>query len=211
MEVIRVENIEKKFSAITLFKGLSFSINEGEIVALVGPSGSGKTTLLMIISGLIKPEKGKVFLLGMDMLRLRSSKLRKFLRENVGFIFQDYNLFPHLSVFRNIMMSALLTNRVKKEEIISLMEKTGIKELASRKVNYLSGGEKQRVGIVRAIAKMPRVILADEPTGNLDIESTLKVIDLLRTLCKEKKITALVATHDPLVVEKSDRYIELRR
>ncbi len=209
--MLKVEGLFKAFGGVELFNGLSFEVKEGDFVAIVGPSGSGKTTLLMIVVGLLKPDKGKVKLLGKDITSIKGGELERLRREEVGLVFQEPQLFNHLSAEENVRACATLTKRLKDEEIEELFKELGIDYLKGRKVKNLSGGEKQRVSLARALSKRPKILIADEPTASLDYKNTQRILELMLKLRRRYNLTVLVATHDPVVMERADLIVNLRK
>jgi len=194
-------------------RGVSFSVKRGDFVAIVGPSGSGKSTLLNLIGALDRPTSGKVIIGGVDISRLKSSELARIRNTKIGFVFQSYNLIPRMTAVENVELPLLLwrMSSVKRREIaISLLEGLGIGGRAHNKPEQLSGGEQQRVAIARALATNPEMILADEPTGNLDTKNADLVMDLLQQLNEDKGKTLIVITHNPEVAARAHRVIYLR-
>ena len=215
---IVAEGIEMTFELgkqrYQVLKGIDLVIKSGDIQLLMGPSGSGKTTLLSILAGLLTPTEGQVYLLGQEITRMSREKLAKYRLENVGFIFQGFNLFPALTAAENVELVLNykgITRGVARKQAQLLLEQV---ELGSSYVNQkpseLSGGQKQRVAIARALAGNPKLIMADEPTAALDSQSGHNVIQLLRTLAKEQGCTVLMVTHDPRIIDVADRvsYLE---
>ncbi len=196
-----------------VLKGIDWQVKSGDIQLLMGPSGSGKTTLLSILAGLLTPNRGEVYLLGEEITRMSRSKLARFRRKNIGFIFQNFNLFPALTATENIEVVLNIKGIQGKKARIQaqgLLEQVGLGLQANQKPADLSGGQKQRVAIARALAGHPRIIMADEPTAALDSQSGHKVIELLRWLAKEEGCTVLMVTHDPRIIDVADRvtYLE---
>ena len=196
-----------------VLQGIDLEIRSGDIQLLMGPSGSGKTTLLSILAGLLTPTTGKVYLLGEEITKMSRTKLSRFRRQNIGFIFQDFNLFPALTAAENI--EAVLNikgiqGKAARYQAQALLEQVGLGLKANQKPGDLSGGQKQRVAIARALAGNPRLIMADEPTAALDSHSGHTVIELLRHLAKEGGCTVLMVTHDPRIIDVADRvaYLE---
>lgn len=193
---------------LKILKGINWTIPQGKIQLLMGPSGSGKTTLLTILAGLLSPTQGAVSLLGTDITRLSSAQLSQFRLRNIGFIFQDFNLFPALSARENVELKLnLLGIRGKKARLESehLLEQVGLAEKMSLTPSQLSGGQQQRVAIARALAGNPPLIMADEPTASLDSHNGRLIMELLRNLAQEHKATVLMVTHDPRIVDFADR------
>ena len=215
---IVAEGIEMTFESgkqySQVLRGIDLAIKSGDIQLLMGPSGSGKTTLLSILAGLLTPTEGQVYLLGQEITRMSREKLAKYRLENVGFIFQGFNLFPALTAAENVELVLNykgITRGVARKQAQLLLEQV---ELGSSYVNQkpseLSGGQKQRVAIARALAGNPKLIMADEPTAALDSQSGHNVIQLLRTLAKEQGCTVLMVTHDPRIIDVADQvsYLE---
>ncbi|HXF48899.1 MAG TPA: ABC transporter ATP-binding protein [Verrucomicrobiae bacterium] len=208
--IIQIESLSKSYYRdsleIPVLRNLSFSIPEGEFVALMGPSGSGKTTLLNMIAGIDRPTKGAVKVAGTDLAKLGESELASWRARHIGFVFQFYNLIPVLTAFENVELPLLLTNLSKDERKKHVETALGIVGLADRMHHYprqLSGGQEQRVAIARAIVTDPTVIVADEPTGDLDKQSAEEIMGLLSRLNSEFKKTIVMVTHDPRAAEKA--------
>jgi putative ABC transport system ATP-binding protein len=194
-------------------KSVNLDVKFGDIQLLMGPSGSGKTTLLSILAGILTPTSGSVRLLGQDITKLSSSRLAQFRLENIGFIFQGFNLFPALTALENVEVALNLKGirgGAARKQAIELLEQVGLLDKAKRYPRDLSGGQKQRVAIARALAGNPQLIMADEPTAALDSHNGHAVIELLRHLAKEKGRTVLIVTHDPRIIDVADRvaYLE---
>jgi ABC-type lipoprotein export system ATPase subunit len=190
-----------------VLRDVSINFEEGSIISITGKSGAGKSTLLGILSGLLKPQKGKVYFRDQDIFRWGDFRRARFRSSSMGFIFQFYNLFPDMTAYDNILYPASLNRRAPADinrEIEELAELLGIRGMLKQYPETLSGGERQRVAIARAIINKPRLILADEPTGNLDDKTTGDIVDLFTTLKKERGITIIAATHEGELVEKSD-------
>jgi putative ABC transport system ATP-binding protein len=196
-----------------VLKGIDLEVRDGDIQLLMGPSGSGKTTLLSILAGMLTPTEGSVHLLGQEITRLSRSQLARFRRDNIGFIFQGFNLFPALTAIENVEV-ALNVKGIRggtaKHQAKGLLEDVGLEDKANLLPRDLSGGQKQRVAIARALAGNPQLIMADEPTASLDSKSGHAVIELLRQLAKERDRTVLMVTHDTRIVDVADRvaYLE---
>ncbi len=211
------EDIRKSFrlgrTDIQILKGVSFTVEQGSRVALLGASGSGKTTLLDILGSLSRPDSGKAVIAGQDITHLSRHAQVKFRRKNIGFVFQSYHILPELNVLENVMLPARLDGmnlsevRTRAEE---LLEKVGLSHRMKHRPNELSGGEQQRTAIARAMMNKPPLILADEPTGNLDSVTGQGILELFTQLQEETKATVLMVTHDRHVASLSDRIIELR-
>ena len=198
---------EAKVDAI---KNINLSINKGEFVAIVGPSGSGKSTLLHLLGGVDKPTSGKVYINDVDIYNLKEKDLSIFRRRNVGLIYQFYNLIPVLSAKENILLPAELDNRkIDKEYLDDLLNTLGLKERENHLPNELSGGQQQRTSIGRALINRPAIVLADEPTGNLDSKNSKEVIELLKLSVKKYKQTLIMITHDINIALQADRVITI--
>lgn len=190
-----------------ILKGIDWEIEAGDVQILMGPSGSGKTTLLSILAGLLTPTTGNVYLLGEDITTMSRSDLAKFRLDNIGFIFQDFNLFPALTAAENVEVALNLKGirgKAAKHQAQILLEQVGLGEKTNLKPRDLSGGQKQRVAIARALAGHPQLIMADEPTAALDAASGRAVMELLRQLAKERGCTVLIVTHDPRITDLAD-------
>ncbi|MDT8719341.1 ABC transporter ATP-binding protein [Clostridium sp. 19966] len=214
MEILRVENLNKVYgtgnSRVDALKDINLSVNKGEFAAIVGASGSGKSTLLHLLGGLDMPTSGKVIIDSESIYDYKEEKLAIFRRRKIGFIFQFFNLIPVLDVEENISLPALLDNeKVDKkylDEIISLL---GLTERKTHLPSELSGGQQQRVSIGRALLNKPSIILADEPTGNLDSKNSKEVIDLLKFTAKKYNQTLILITHDVNIASMADRIINI--
>ena len=214
MEILRVENLCKVYgkgeTKVTALDHVSFKVNKGEFVAIVGASGSGKSTLLHLIGGVDRPTSGKVFIDGNDIYKLNDDKLAIFRRRQVGFIYQFYNLLPILNVAENITLPLSLDKRrVSEEKINEMLRLLGLEKRKNHLPNELSGGEQQRTSIGRALITNPALILADEPTGNLDSKASEEVIALLMKSNKEYNQTILMITHNMEIARCADRIIKI--
>ena len=184
------------------------SVERGEFVAVVGRSGSGKSTLLHMLGGLDRPDSGKVFIEGRDIFGLKDEQLAIFRRRKIGFIFQDYNLMPALNVWENIVLPIGLDGkRVNKDYVMSIVKSIGMEDRLTATPSMLSGGQKQRVAIARAIASRPAIILADEPTGNLDSKTEMEVISILKNCVSKYGQTLVMITHDETIAQMADRIL----
>jgi putative ABC transport system ATP-binding protein len=193
-------------------RGVDIEIGKGEFTAIVGPSGSGKTTLLNIIGGLDRPSSGSILVGGTDISKLSDNQLIDFRKENIGFVFQAYNLIPVLTAQENVEFVMLLQNRSKSERdqrVKELMEAVGLGDRLHNRPSELSGGQQQRVAVARALAAKPDFILADEPTANLDSVSTYNLLDIMAKLNKEEDITFVFSTHDSRVISRARRVITI--
>jgi putative ABC transport system ATP-binding protein len=197
---------------VAALDGVDFTVGRGEFVALVGPSGSGKSTLLNLVGALDKPTAGDICVDGLSLGQVPEPQRVRHRRQNVGFIFQSFNLLPTLSAVENVeapMMLADVGKRQRRSRALSLLESVSLSGRASHKPNQLSGGEKQRVAIARALANKPSLLLADEPTGNLDSKTGTAILDMLCSLLRREQLTMVLVTHDPQVAARADRIIHL--
>lgn len=214
MEILKTIDLCKSYGSgetkVDALKNVSISINQGEFVAVVGASGSGKSTLLHMLGGVDKPTSGKVVVDGEEIYKLNEKQLAVFRRRKVGFIFQFYNLIPVLTAEENITLPLLLDNKkVDKEYLEDLLGILGLKDRRNHLPSELSGGQQQRVSIGRALAYKPSIILADEPTGNLDSKNSKEIVDLLKLSVKKYHQTLIIITHDLNIASQSDRIISL--
>jgi len=214
MEILRVENLSKIYgkgeTAVKALDNVSFTVQKGEFIAVVGPSGSGKSTLLHILGGVDRPTSGKVFIENTDIYSLDETRLAIFRRRQIGLIYQFYNLIPVLNVKENIMLPLLLDGRQPdKAQLDELVATLGLTDRLGYLPNQLSGGQQQRVSIGRAIISNPALMLADEPTGNLDSKNSSEIIGLLRLLNQKRKQTLIVITHDERIALQADRIIAI--
>lgn len=214
MEILKVENLTKIYgkntTKVMALDNVSFSVEKGEFVAIVGASGSGKSTLLHLIGGVDKPTSGKVYIDGNDIYSFDDDKLAIFRRRQVGLIYQFYNLIPVLDVEENITLPINLDNRkVDKNYLDNLIKTLGLEKRRHHLPNELSGGQQQRTSIGRALITNPTIILADEPTGNLDSKSSDEIVELLRKSNKEYKQTIIMITHNMEIAKCADRIIEI--
>lgn len=214
MEILKVENLTKIYgegnNKVVALDNISFSVEKGEFLAIVGASGSGKSTLLHLLGGVDKPTKGKVYVDGKDIYELSDDNLAIFRRRQVGLIYQFYNLIPILNVEENITLPLELDNRkVDKEDLKQVINNLGLSKRIKHLPSELSGGQQQRVSIGRALITHPAIILADEPTGNLDSKSSDEIVELLRKTNKEYKQTIIMITHNMEIAKMADRIIEI--
>ncbi len=215
MEILRVENLTKKYgkkeASVTALDNVSFSVEQGEFVAIIGASGSGKSTLLHLIGGVDRPTSGKVFINGTDIYKLNNDNLAIFRRRQIGLIYQFYNLIPILNIKENITLPCDLDGKqVDQKRLDDLLETLGLKNRINHLPNELSGGQQQRVSIGRALINNPALVLADEPTGNLDSKSSRDIVDLLKLSNKKYKQTLILITHDNNIAEEADRVITIQ-
>lgn len=214
MEILRVDNLTKIYgkdtTKVVALDHVSFTVEKGEFVAIVGASGSGKSTLLHLIGGVDRPTSGKVYIDGKDIFKFNDDKLAIFRRRQVGLIYQFYNLIPILNVEENITLPLALDNReVDKERLASLLKLLGLENRKNHLPNELSGGQQQRTSIGRAIITNPTIILADEPTGNLDSKSSDEIVSLLKKSNKELNQTIIMITHNMEIAKVADRIIKI--
>lgn len=214
MEILKVENLTKIYgkdtTKVVALDDVSFSVEKGEFIAIVGASGSGKSTLLHIIGGVDRPTSGKVFIDGQDIFKFNDDKLAIFRRRQVGLIYQFYNLIPILNVEENITLPLSLDNRiVDKETLNNMLKLLGLENRKKHLPNELSGGQQQRTSIGRALITNPTIILADEPTGNLDSKSSDEIVALLKKSNKELKQTIIMITHNMEIAKEADRIIKI--
>ncbi|MEV0979586.1 ABC transporter ATP-binding protein [Streptomyces sp. NPDC049915] len=215
--MVRVEDVHKSYgegaAAVHALKGVSFGIPRGELVALKGRSGSGKTTLLNIVGGLDQPDRGRVIIEGSDLSDLGEEGLLALRRDRVGFVFQSFGLIPILTAAENVGVPMRLRRadpREREQRVQLLLSLVGLAEHAAQRPDEMSGGQQQRVAIARALANEPALLIADEPTGQLDAETGHAVMELLRAVVHSENVTALVATHDATLLDLADRVLELR-
>ncbi len=216
MNIIDIKNLHKTYKEseieVHAVRGVDLSFEQGEFTAIVGPSGSGKTTLLNMIGGLDKPTEGEIIIDGININTLKGSKLIDFRLRKIGFVFQAYNLIPVLTAKENVEFIMNLQKKPKKERIKraeDLLKAVGLGDRMNARPSKLSGGQQQRVAVARALASKPMFILADEPTANLDSESTRNLLEIMETLNKEENITFIFSTHDARVVNKARRIITI--
>ena len=214
MEILKVENLCKQYgkgeNKVTALDNVSFTVNKGEFVAIVGASGSGKSTLLHLIGGVDRPTSGKVFIDGKDIYKFNDDELAIFRRRQVGLIYQFYNLIPILNVEENITLPLKLDNRnIDKQRLDELIKVLGLEERRTHLPNELSGGQQQRTSIGRAMITNPAIILADEPTGNLDSKASDEIVTLLKKSNKDYKPTIIMITHNLEIAKVADRIIKI--
>ena len=214
MEILKIENITKKYAngdkELYALDDVSFTVNQGEFIAIVGPSGSGKSTLLHMIGGIDKPTNGKVYINGTDISSLKPDKMTIFRRRNIGIVYQFYNLIPTLNAEDNIILPVLLDGKkVDKEKLNEIIKLLKIEDRRKAMPSQLSGGEQQRVSIGRALMNNPSIILADEPTGNLDSKASKEIVEIFKYYNKAYKQTLIIVTHDEKIALQADRIIKL--
>jgi len=216
MNVIDINNVSKVYHdnaiPVPAVTDVTLHFTQGEFAALVGPSGSGKTTLLNIIGGLDKPSQGDVIIAGQNVTSLSDSKMIDFRLQNIGFVFQAYNLIPVLTAKENVEFIMLLQNRPKAERekrVAELLKEVGLEDKMNTRPNEMSGGQQQRVAVARALASKPKFILADEPTANLDSKSAANLLDIMAEMNRNENITFIFSTHDQRVIDRARRVITL--
>ncbi|MBE6884765.1 MAG: ABC transporter ATP-binding protein [Ruminococcaceae bacterium] len=214
MEILRVENLCKTYGSgenrVTALDHVSFSVNKGDFIAIIGPSGSGKSTLLHILGGVDKPTSGKVYMDGNDVYAQNDEQLAIFRRRQVGLIYQFYNLIPVLNVTENITLPVLMDGqKVNQERLEELLTTLDLKGRENHLPNQLSGGQQQRVSIGRALMNAPAVVLADEPTGNLDRKNSQEIVELLKYSNQKYNQTLIIITHDESIALQADRILAI--
>ena len=212
--ILKTENLVKYYGEkdylVRAVDHTSFSIERGKFTGIVGRSGSGKSTLLHLMGGLDLPDSGKVWIEGTDLFQLKEDEMAAFRRKKIGFIFQDFNLIPSLNVWENVVLPLGLDGRkVQQRKVQGILEKIGIANKKESMPSALSGGQKQRAAIARALATNPAIILADEPTGNLDSQTELEVISLMKSCVAEYGQTLVMITHDEAIAQMADRIIKI--
>ena len=198
---------------ITALSDVNFSLQEGDFVVLAGPSGSGKSTVLHLLGCIDKPDKGRIMVDNTDTTEISLENLTTLRKEKIGFIFQSFNLIPVLTAYENVELPLLFTEMKAleiKNRVKDVLRKVGLHDRMNHYPSKLSGGQQQRVAIARALAGHPRLILADEPTANLDSKTGTDILDLLLNLNKEEKVTILIATHDPIIIDKENKIINIK-
>jgi len=218
MSLLELKKVKKIYQQgkieVPALRGVDLKVEEGEFTTIFGPSGSGKTTLLNMIGCLDTPTEGEIRLNDKKVSDLSRKALAMTRRYNIGFVFQSYNLIPVLTAYENVEFAIRLIDHSSelqmKEKVLKMLAEVGLKGLESRRPNELSGGEKQRVAIARALVKEPKLILADEPTANLDSETAAGVVDIMRKMNKELNTTFIFSTHDPMVMKYANRFIKLK-
>lgn len=214
MEILKVENLSKVYGngdmEVSALDNVSFSVNKGEFIAIIGPSGSGKSTLLHLLGGVDRPTSGKVFIENTDIYSLNETNLAIFRRRQIGLIYQFYNLIPVLTVEENLTLPLLLDgHKVDQKHLLQTVKALGLEKRLNHLPNQLSGGQQQRVSIGRALMNRPSIMLADEPTGNLDSKNSKEIIDLLKLFNKTYNQTLIMITHDERIALQADRVISI--
>jgi|TARA_Y100000590_G_scaffold375954_1_gene441199 putative ABC transport system ATP-binding protein len=213
--VIKLKNVSKTYTLsginVNAVKSVNLDIDQGEFASIMGPSGSGKSTMMNILGCLDIPSNGDYFLDNVEVGKLDDNQLAQIRGEKVGFIFQTYNLLPRISAFDNVMMGlAYTSNTNSKDKAVEALTKVGLEKRMHHKPAEMSGGEQQRVSIARALVKSPLLVLADEPTGALDTKTGSEIMEILKQLNKDSKITVLIVTHEPHIAEQTNRIISFR-
>lgn len=217
--MLTVTNLSKLFATpsvdVAAVSNVSFAVNDGELLSITGRSGSGKSTLLNLLGGLDKPTEGRIEINGKDISRMGEEKLARYRARHIGFVFQSYNLIPNLSALENVLLAMEAARKGKRRERAgiakTLLTQVGLdEEQMKRKPSRLSGGQQQRVAIARALANQPSIVLADEPTGNLDEATSAMIITLLRELATSHGITFIIVTHDPSIAKQADTVLQLK-
>ncbi len=215
--MVEIKNLYKDYQVgkvlFPALRGVDLTIEDGEFTAMAGPSGSGKTTLLNIIGCLDSPSKGEVKINGTDVNKLTTKESAELRKRKIGFVFQTFNLIPVLTAFENVEMPLLILNsspNERKEKVIAILKEVGLEDYIFRRPNEMSGGQQQRIAVARALVKNPSLVLADEPTANLDSATAKDILALMRELNETHKTTFLFSTHDPMVMDYARRVIRLR-
>lgn len=210
---IKIQNLKKNFvqgkNTIKVLDDVSLDIHSGEIVALLGKSGSGKSTLLSLLAGLEKPDSGSIFFDQTDLTKLSEIELCSLRAKNLGIVFQQFNLIPHLTALENVLLPLEINGQDDKTHALEWLSLVGLGDRVNHFPSMLSGGEQQRVAIARALVFGPPVLLADEPTGNLDSDTGKKVVEILFNIVRQKKTTMIIVTHDEELAERADRIVKL--
>src|SRR5438874_2773926 len=216
--IMHIRNVSKSFTRggeeITVLRNLNLEVAEGEFLGIMGPSGSGKTTLLNLIAGLDKPERGEVWIGGQCVSRMSEAQLASWRTRNIGFIFQFYHLLPVLTAYENVELPLLLlpiNSAKRRDQVLTALDLVGLTDRMYHRPGQLSGGQQQRVGIARAVVTDPTLIVADEPTGDLDSKSAAEILDLLAELQRGLQKTIIMVTHDPRAAERAHRLLHLEK
>jgi len=215
--IVKVQGVKKAYRMgkviVPALRGVSFEVREGEFLAVLGPSGSGKSTLLHLIGCLDRPDEGKIIVDGADVLKLSDEELAELRLRKIGFVFQFFNLLPRLTAIKNVELPLIIAGVPEKEareRAKEMLRLVGLEARVSHRPTELSGGEQQRVAIARALINNPKIVLADEPTGNLDTKSGWEIVQLMKRLNEERGQTFIVVTHDPHIAETADRILYLK-
>ena len=211
--MIEVRDIKKQYGELPILKGISFQVKKGEIISIVGSSGAGKTTLLQILGTLDKPSSGSFSIDGVDPFQLSQKELARFRNKHIGFVFQFHQLLPEFNALENIMIPAMIGGDSKKtaqQKAFELLEQVGLSARAKHRPNELSGGEQQRIAVCRALVNQPKIVFADEPSGNLDSKNADELHDLFFSLREKLNQTFIIVTHNPVLAQRADRTITLQ-
>ncbi len=215
--LIHTENITKHYKigqyTVEALRGVSIDIDTGEYIAITGPSGSGKSTMMHLLGCLDTPTSGKYYLSGTDVTSLSDLELSHLRNKSIGFVFQTFNLLPRVSVAKNVELPLLYAGidaKIRQQKTDAILERVGLAQRKNHRPNELSGGEMQRVAIARALINDPKVLFADEPTGNLDSKSGAEIMNIFKTLNREKGLTIILVTHDPTIASQAQRAIRMR-
>jgi putative ABC transport system ATP-binding protein len=215
-EMIEARGLRKVYKngakELEVLKGIDLKVGRSEVLAVLGPSGAGKSTLLHLLGGLDQPTSGEVMIDGADIYALGDSERARTRNRKIGFVFQSFNLIPNYTTLENVMLPLIISgtsSSTRKEKAYSYLKAVGLESRADHLPNQLSGGERQRVSIARALVNDPKIIIADEPTGNLDSKKSAEIMDILRTLNSKQKMTIIVITHDPNVAKGADRILKM--
>ncbi len=206
----KIANKEQDFDKLTVIKNVSFEISKGTWTSLMGPSGSGKSTLLSLLAGLESPNIGKIEINGQELTTMNEDQKANFRAQQMGFVFQSFRLIPTLTAYENICVPLELNNSLDEQWVSSLLSRVGLKDRADHYPGQLSGGEQQRIAVARAFATKPKILFADEPTGNLDSRNGEEVLKLMKQMQEENHSTLIVVTHDPNVAKLGNRLIQLK-
>jgi putative ABC transport system ATP-binding protein len=209
MSLIEIRNIVKEYKNTHALRGIEMTIDKGQWLSIIGPSGSGKSTLMNIIGGLDSPTSGEVFIDSINITGLNEDELAVFRREKIGFIFQQSHLIPYLTAVENVMLSQYFHSMADEKEAEDALNRVGLGHRLTHRPSQLSGGEQQRVCIARALINSPGILLADEPTGNLDRQNTKVILELLKDIHSEEHFTIIMVTHDPFVSEWGQRVLTM--
>ncbi len=215
--MVKIENLTKEYpigdEVVVALKNINLNIKQGEICCILGPSGSGKSTLLNQMAGMEKPTEGDVFIKGVPISRLREDELAAFRQDEIGFIFQSYNLIPSINTVDNVAMPLMfkgIDKEIRDIAAINMLKKVGLGNRLAHYPSQLSGGQQQRIGIARAFVAHPSVVFADEPTGNLDTKTTDEIMEMITEFARKYNMTIILVTHNPLIADLADRIITLK-
>ncbi len=208
--MIKLENLEKYYGNQQVLRGINLEVKRGEFISIIGSSGSGKSTLLNLIGGMDKPEQGKIIVDGKDITRYSDDELTLYRRKQIGFIFQFFNLLPNITVSENVSMPLLLNGDEGGEKVIEYIEKVGLQGKGDKYPYQLSGGEQQRVAIARALVHNPEIILADEPTGNLDSETGKGIMEIIKEFVGEATRTVILVSHEAYIADYAERTVKIK-